>query len=75
MKSATLADVREGESIMVKRLHGTSLIRQRLMDMGIIRDSVITVVRYAPLKDPIHIMVKGYSLAIRISEGRMIEVK
>jgi len=73
-ESKTLADLKEGETATVSRVKGESAIKQRLMDMGIMRGSEIMIERYAPLKDPIHIRVKGYSLAIRVAEGKMIEV-
>ncbi len=71
----TLADIKEGESVKVVRIQGNSAIKQRLLDMGITRDTEIAVERYAPLKDPLHITVKGYSLAIRVAEAKMIEVR
>jgi len=70
----TLADLRKGETTTVTKITGTSAIKQRLMDMGIVRGAEIRIERYAPLKDPIHINVKGYSLALRVAEGKMIEV-
>jgi len=73
-KPRTLADVPEGTTAEISRITGSSAIKQRLMDMGIVRGTKIRVERYAPLKDPIHITVKGYSLAIRVAEGQMIEV-
>lgn len=73
--SKTLTDLKEGESAVVSRVAGSSAIKQRLMDMGIMRGTEVRIERYAPLKDPIHIRVKGYSLAIRVAEGELIEVK
>ena len=74
IKHKNLAEVEEGDVVTVSKITGTSAIKQRLMDMGIVRGADIKVERYAPLNDPIHIIVKGYSLAIRVSEGKMIEV-
>ena len=70
----TLADAKQGEIVTVTKVNGDGTIKQRLLDMGIMKGSVIKIERYAPLKDPIQISVKGYSLAIRVSEGKMIEV-
>lgn len=50
------------------------MIKQRMMDMGIMPGVELLVERYAPLLDPIQIRVKGYSLALRVAEGRNIEV-
>lgn len=71
----TLADISEGESVRVVRVTARKAIRQRMMDMGINGGTEIKVERYAPLYDPIHIKVKGYSLALRVEEGRQIEVE
>jgi ferrous iron transport protein A len=70
----TLADLCEGETGIVVRLQGDSTIRQRLMDMGVVRGTEVRVERYAPLYDPIAIKIKGNLLAIRVAEGKMIEV-
>jgi Fe2+ transport system protein FeoA len=70
-----LADIKEGNEAIVIRIKGNSAIKQRLMDMGITRGAKIKVERYAPLYDPIAIKIKGYSLALRVEEGKMIEVE
>lgn len=71
----TLADVHEGQKVKVLKVGGGRSIRQRLLDMGMMTGTVISVERYAPLRDPIHIKVKNTSLALRVSEGNMISVE
>lgn len=71
----TLAEVSEGQKVKVVKVCGARAIRQRLLDMGLMSGTVISVERYAPLLDPIHIKVKGTSLALRVSEGKMITVE
>jgi Fe2+ transport system protein FeoA len=71
----TLADAEKGDKLRILKVQSGGGIRQRMLDMGIIKGSEIIVERYAPLCDPIHIKVKGYSLALRVSEGKMIEVE
>jgi Fe2+ transport system protein FeoA len=71
----TLAQSREGQLLKVLRINGAGAIKQRLLDMGIGREAQLKVERYAPLKDPIQISVKGYSLALRVAEGQMIDVE
>lgn len=70
----TLADAKEGETVRIIRVKAGSAIRQRMFDMGIMSGVEVKVERYAPLRDPIQIKLKGYDLALRVSEGRMIEV-
>ncbi|MBN1344251.1 MAG: ferrous iron transport protein A [Phycisphaerae bacterium] len=71
----TLAELEEGQSARITKIGGQGAIRQRLLDMGIIRGTPIHVERRAPLGDPIEITVKGYYLAIRQQEARFIEVE
>lgn len=71
----TLADIPEGNKVKVVKIGGDRALRQRLLDMGMISGTLISVERYAPLLDPIHIKVKGTSLALRVSEGRLIGVE
>ncbi|MBN2640554.1 MAG: ferrous iron transport protein A [Victivallales bacterium] len=71
----TLADTLEGDKVKVLKVGGGKTIKQRMLDMGVTPGSIISVERYAPLKDPIHIKVKSYSLALRVAEGKNIEVE
>jgi Fur family ferric uptake transcriptional regulator len=71
----TLAEAREGDRVRVTRLGGRGALRQRLLDMGILRGVELTVERYAPLRDPLQITVKGYSLALRVADARDIEIE
>jgi ferrous iron transport protein A len=61
--------------VEVLKIRASGAIKQRMLDMGISRGAELTVERYAPLKDPIQIKVKGYSLALRVAEGSLIDVK
>ena len=71
----TLADAEEGDQVKILKMNGKGAIKQRLLDMGISRGEVVKVERYAPLQDPIQITVKGYSLALRITESELITVE
>ncbi len=70
-----LAEVPEGRKVKVLKVAGARDIKQRMLDMGVMPAAEIKVERYAPLCDPIHIKLKGYSLALRVSEGRNVEVE
>ena len=50
-------------------------VRMRLLDMGVTKGAILKVERHAPLGDPVEIVLKGYHLAIRMSEARNIEVE
>ena len=70
----TLNDVAEGQEAIIHKIAGNGAIRQRLMDMGMMRGARVRVERRAPLGDPIAIFLMGYHLAIRSDEARLIEV-
>ncbi len=70
----TLKTVKCGEKVIVKKLHGDSLVKRRIMDMGITKGTEIAVNKVAPLGDPIEVTVRGYELSLRKSEAEIIEV-
>lgn len=70
----TLGDVRVGDSSAVVKLHGSGALRRHLMDLGLVKGTEFTVVKVAPLGDPIEITVRGYELSIRKEEAAIVEV-
>ncbi len=73
----TLYDLDQGDVARIVRIQdgATLSLRRRLLDMGITKGAVVRVERHAPLGDPVQIFVKGYRLAVRLSEARNIEVE
>ena len=71
----TLNDVPVGKTVKVKKLLGEGPIKRRIMDMGILKGTEITVVKIAPIGDPIEVNLRGYELSIRKSEAANIEVE
>ena len=71
----TLRDIPVGSSCTVKALTGTGAIKRRIMDMGITKGAKITVVKVAPLGDPLELNVRGYELSIRKDEAEKVEVE
>lgn len=70
----TLNEVKVGEDVEVKRLHGEGAVKRRIMDMGITKGTRIHVRKMAPLGDPMELHVRGYELSIRKMDAEMIEV-
>jgi Fe2+ transport system protein FeoA len=70
----TLADVRVGERARVTRIVGQGAVVQRLQEMGLIAGVELSVIRFAPLGDPVEIRVRGYALSLRRTEARCVEV-
>jgi len=74
MKIVSLADMKVGQSGVVEALEGRGNIPHRLVDMGVVKGSHITVFKKAPLGDPVEVKVKGCALALRMNEAAMISV-
>ena len=70
----TLRDVAVGETAKVRKLHGEGAVKRRIMDMGITKGTQVSVIKIAPLGDPIDITVRGYHLSLRRSDAANIEV-
>ena len=71
----TLREVKIGETVTVKKLHGEGAVKRRIMDMGITKGAEIYVRKVAPLGDPVEITVRGYELSLRKADAQMIEVE
>jgi len=69
-----LSDLKEGQSARITRVGGDGAFRRRILEMGILRGTEIHVEKYAPLRDPIEIIVKGYHVSLRVVEAARIEV-
>lgn len=70
-----LSEMKAGESGVVAQLHGRGNVMHRLIDMGLVTGSKVSVVKYAPLGDPVEIKVKNFELALRLSEAQTIDVE
>ena len=71
----TLKEAVIGETVTVKKLHGTGPVKRRMMDMGITKGVEVHIRKVAPLGDPVEVTVRGYELSIRKSDAEMIEVE
>ncbi len=71
----TLDKMSPGESGRVSALHGDGMLHQRLLEMGLFEGSDIEVVRFAPLGDPMEIIVQGYHLSLRKAEAALVEME
>jgi ferrous iron transport protein A len=71
----TLNQLGKDEVGQVKENHTSGELRQRLIDMGIVLNSPIKVLKVAPLGSPIDILVKGYQLSLRKDEAEKIMVE
>ncbi len=71
----TLEHEAEGTTLRVTAVAGTGMVRSRMLQMGVTPGTLVTIVRKAPLGDPIEIAVRGYSLSLRKAEARLVSVE
>jgi len=70
----TLDELRPGQECRVVKVNVGGVTGQRLLDMGLVPETQIKVVRNAPLVDPVDLLLKGYHVTMRHSEARGVEV-
>jgi len=70
-----LSQMKKGQEGIIRKVSGEGVLRRRLLEMGINRGSTIYVEKYAPLKDPIELVIKGYHISLRVDEAANIFVE
>ena len=70
----TLNELKTGSSGIITAVGGDGPLRCRLLDMGLIPHTRVTLQKVAPMGDPIEIRVRGYELTLRVEEAQKIEV-
>ena len=70
-----LKELKAGQSAVIRSVEGEGALRQHLLDMGVIPDSVVTVVKFAPMGDPVEVRLYDYELTLRLSEAERIQVE
>ena len=67
-----LSELKEGQTGRIVRVGGQGVLRRRLLEMGLIKGTPVYVEKYAPLKDPIELIVKGYHVSLRVEEAAQV---
>jgi Fe2+ transport system protein FeoA len=70
-----LSELKEGQTGKVLHVGGISALRRRILEMGIIKGTELYIEKYAPLKDPVELIVKGYHVSLRVQEAAQITVE
>ena len=65
----TLKDLEIGKSAVITSVGGKGALRQHFLDMGMIPGAEVTVVKFAPMGDPMELQVHGYELTLRLAEA------
>ena len=63
-----------GSTATILSVGGSGALRQHFLDMGLIQGTEVTVVKYAPMGDPIELRIHGYELTIRLEDAENIEI-
>lgn len=71
----TLNELKAGESAVILAVGGKGALRCRLLDMGLIPHTAVTLQKIAPMGDPIEIRVRGYELTLRAEDAKEIKVE
>lgn len=71
----TLKDLPIGKTATVKTVGGDGSLRQHLLDMGIIPEADVTMVKYAPMGDPVELRIHSYELTLRLADAERIEIE
>lgn len=70
----TLKDLKIGGYAIITSVGGEGALRQHFLDMGVIPGTEVTVVKYAPMGDPMELRLHGYELTLRLSDAEQIEI-
>lgn len=71
----TLKELGIGQSARILTVGGEGALRQHFLDMGVIPKAEVTVIKFAPMGDPMELQVHGYELTLRLDDAAQIEVE
>ena len=71
----TLKELKPGQQAVVKAVGGEGSLRQHFLDMGVIPGAVAKMLKYAPMGDPMELLIQGYTLTLRLADAADIEVE
>ena len=71
---ATLRDTKIGQTVRIEKLGGNGALRQHFLDMGMIPGTEVTLVKFAPMGDPMELRLHGYELTLRLDDAEQIDV-
>lgn len=71
----TLKNLKIGESAVITKVGGEGALRQHFLDMGVIPGAEVTVVKFAPMGDPMELQIHGYKLTLRLADADQIDIQ
>ena len=69
-----LSELKKDQTATIVHVGGNSIVRRRIFEMGLLPGTELYVEKYAPLKDPLELIVKGYHVSLRVEEASQIKV-
>ena len=69
----TLKELKIGETALILTVGGEGALRQHLLDMGVIPDAEVMLMKYAPMGDPMEVCIHGYELTLRLADAERSE--
>ena len=70
----TLKELKTGESAVILSVGGEGALRQHFLDMGLIPGAEVTLVKFAPMGDPMELLIHGYELTLRLDDAAKITI-
>lgn len=70
----TLRELEIGQSGVIENVGGDGALRQHFLDMGVIPGAEVTLVKYAPMGDPMELRIHGYELTLRVADAEKIDI-
>ena len=71
----TLDELKIGQSAIITKVGGDGALRQHFLDMGVIPGSELTLVKFAPMGDPMQLLIHGYELTLRKDDAAKIDIE
>ncbi len=70
-----LSECKPGQNALIKKVGGEGALRQHFLDMGVLPGTGVTIMKYAPMGDPVELRIRGYELTLRLDEAAKIDVE
>ena len=70
-----LRELKPGESAVITAVGGDGALRQHFLDMGVLPGAEVTLVKYAPLGDPMELRIHSYELTLRLADAEQIDIR
>lgn len=75
MKELELSKLKPDEKAIIKEIKLQGKLKYRLLELGIVENTELKLIKYAPLGDPIQISIRGYNLAMRKETAKKIKIE